>query len=38
MGWPTYCPSQAAERELELLEKKGQALKTKAQTQAKYGW
>lgn len=28
----------AAERELELMEKKGQSLKTKAQTQAKYGW
>jgi proline-rich protein PRCC len=28
----------AAERELELMEKKGQSNKTKSQTQAKYGW
>ncbi len=28
----------AAERELELMDRKGHALKTKAQTQAKYGW
>lgn len=28
----------AAQRELELMEKKGNSLKTKAQTQAKYGW
>ena len=28
----------AVERELELMEAKGNALKTKAQTQAKYGW
>ena len=28
----------AAERELELMDRKGQALKTKAQTHAKYGW
>jgi len=28
----------AAERELELMEKKGSSLKTKSQTQAKYGW
>ena len=28
----------AAERELELMDKKGQSLRTKAQTQAKYGW
>ena len=28
----------AAEREIELLEKKGRATKTKAETNAKYGW
>lgn len=28
----------AAERELELMERRGQSMKTKAQTQAKYGW
>jgi len=28
----------AAERELELMEKKGNSNKTKSQTQAKYGW
>ncbi len=25
-------------QELELLEKRGQSMKTKAETQAKYGW
>jgi proline-rich protein PRCC len=30
--------ASAAERELELMEKRGQSYKTKAQTQAKYGW
>ena len=28
----------AAERELELMEKRGRATKTKAETNAKYGW
>ncbi|CAM9619665.1 unnamed protein product [Heterosigma akashiwo] len=28
----------AAERELELLDRRGQGMLTKAQTQAKYGW
>jgi proline-rich protein PRCC len=28
----------AAERELELMEARGNSMKTKSQTQAKYGW
>lgn len=34
----SICAGQAAERELELMERKGQAMKTRAQTQSKYGW
>ena len=39
-GWRGKASWQAAcyVQELELLEKRGQSLKTKAETQAKYGW